>query len=114
MISKNTFGVQFIIRVNKTKDGKVPIYVRITVDSQRVEMSLKKCIQPIEWNAAKRLARGSLKEMAALNTYWEQVRSRLADCYQEIQLKKQRLSVKGIKSLFWVSITSDILETIAM
>lgn len=58
MISKNTFGVQFIIRVNKTKDDKVPIYVRITVDSQRVEMSLKRWIQPIEWNAVKGLARG--------------------------------------------------------
>ncbi len=114
MISKNTFGVQFIIQVNKTEDGKVPIYVRITMDSQRVKMSLKKCIQPIEWNATKVLLRGSRKEMAALNTYLEQVRSRLVDCYQEFQLKKQLLSVKGIKSLFWASITSDILETIAM
>ncbi|WP_338408614.1 Arm DNA-binding domain-containing protein [uncultured Flavobacterium sp.] len=46
MISKNTFGIQFIIRVNKTKDDTVPIYVRITVDSQRVEMSLKRWVQP--------------------------------------------------------------------
>jgi hypothetical protein len=114
MISKNTFGVQFIIRVNKTKDGKVPIYVRITVDSQRVEMSLKICIQPIELNAAKGMARGSRKEMTTLNTYLEQVRSRLVECYQEIQLKKQLITAKGIKSLFWASITSDILETIAM
>jgi hypothetical protein len=67
MISKNTFGIQFIIRFNKTKDGKVPIYVRKTVDSQRVEMSLKRCIQPIEWSAAKGLARGSHKEMTGLS-----------------------------------------------
>jgi hypothetical protein len=77
MISKNTFGIQFIIRVNKTKDDKVPIYVRITVDSQRVEMSLKRWVQPIEWNAVKGLARGSRKEITALNTYLEQVRARL-------------------------------------
>lgn len=100
MISKNTFGVQFIIRVNKTKDGKVPIYIRITVDSQRVEISLKQYIQPIEWNAAKGLARGSRKEMTALNAYLKQFRSRLVDCYQEIQLKKQLIIAKGIKSLF--------------
>ncbi|WP_395050254.1 site-specific integrase [Flavobacterium sp.] len=100
MISKNTFGVQFIIRVNKIKDGKVPIYVRITVDSQRVEMSLKRWIQPIEWNAAKGLARGSRKEITALNTYLEQIRARLVECYQEIQLKKKLITAKGIKSLF--------------
>ena len=100
MISKNTFGIQFIIRINKTKDGKVPVYVRITVDSQRVEMSLKQYVQPIEWNAAKGLARGSRKEMTTLNTYLEQVRARLVECYQEIQLKKQLITAKGIKSLF--------------
>jgi site-specific recombinase XerD len=100
MSSKNTFGVQFIIRINKPKDDKVPIYVRITVNSQRVEMSLKRYVHPIEWNIAKGQARGSRKEMAALNTYLEQVRARLVECYQEIQLKKQHITAKGIKSLF--------------
>ena len=100
MISKNTFGVQFIIRVNKAKDGKAPIYVRITVDSQRVEMSLKRYIQPIEWNAAKGLSRENCNEIKALNTYLEQVRARLVACYQEIQLKKKLITAKGIKSLF--------------
>jgi integrase len=70
------------------------------VDSQRVEMSLKRWIQPIEWNAAKGLARGSRKEMTGLNTYLEQVRARLVECYQEIQLKKKLITAKGIKSLF--------------
>lgn len=84
----------------KTKDDKVPIYVRITVDSQRVEMSIKLWVQPIEWNAVKGLARGSRKEITALNTYLEQVRAWLVECYEEIQLKKQLIAAKGIKSLF--------------
>ncbi len=100
MKSQNTFGIQFIIRQDKVKTDKALIYVRITVDSQRVELSLKRYIHPLEWNAVKGQARGSRKEMAQLNTYLEQIRSRLTECYQEIQLKKQLITAKGIKSLF--------------
>lgn len=100
MSSKNTFGLQFIIRVNKTKNDKAPIYVRITVNGQRVEMSMKRSVHPLEWNTAKGLARGSRKEMAELNTYLEQVRARLVECYQEIQISKQLITAKRIKSKF--------------
>jgi len=34
----NTFGVQFIVRQDKLRDGKVPVYARITVN---VEIPLK-------------------------------------------------------------------------
>ncbi len=98
MKSQNTFGIQFITRQIKT--DKALIYVRITVDSQRVEISLKRYIHPLEWNAAKGQARGSRKEMAQLNTYLEQIRSRLTECYQELQLKKKLITARGIKSLF--------------
>lgn len=100
MKSQNTFGIQFIIRQDKVKTDKALIYVRITVDSQRVEISLKRYIHPLEWNAVKGQARGSRKEMAQLNTYLEQIRSRLTECYQELQLKKKLITARGIKSLF--------------
>lgn len=100
MRSKNTFGIQFITRVNRIKDGKAPIYARITVDKERIEISLKRTIAPADWNTLKGQARGSRKEMAELNTYLEQIRSRFTECYQEIQLKKQLITASGIKSLF--------------
>jgi hypothetical protein len=58
------------------------------VDSQGVEISLKQYVNPIEWNAAKGGARRGRKEMIRLNIYLEEVRARLVEYYQEIQLKK--------------------------
>jgi hypothetical protein len=72
MRTKNTFGVQFITRTNKTRHGQVPIYARISVDSKRIEISLKCWINSDNWNHEKGLARGKNEEIRALNTFLEQ------------------------------------------
>ena len=40
MKTTNTFGISFYLRRYKIKDGKVPIYVRITVDGKRTDLAL--------------------------------------------------------------------------
>lgn len=43
----NRFSVAFLLRNGKAdEDGKVPIYARITVNGRRVELSVKRYIDP--------------------------------------------------------------------
>lgn len=100
MRTNNTFGVQFICRSNKAKDGLYPIYARISVDGRRVEVSLKRFIHPDNWNDAKGSAKGKSEEIRNLNTYLEQIRSRLTECYQELTVKKKLVTAVAIKNLF--------------
>ncbi len=100
MKTNNTFGVQFITRSNKAKNGLYPIYARISVDSHRVEVSLKKYIHPDNWNDAKGSAKGKSEEIRNLNTYLEQIRSRLTECYQELTVKKKLVTAVAVKNLF--------------
>ncbi len=100
MRSNNTFGVQFITRTNKAKNGKYPLYVRISVDGRRIEISLKRSVLPDNWNDAKGTARGKNDEVRALNTYLEQIRSRLTECYEELVLKKKLVTADAVKNLF--------------
>lgn len=100
MRTTNTFGVQFIARTNKAKDKKVPIYVRISVDGKRVELSLKRVINPDNWNDAKGMAKGRTEDIRALNTFLEQVRSQLTECYQDLLLKKKHITAEAVKDLF--------------
>ena len=101
MKSNNTFGVQFIIRTNKARaNGQVPIYVRISVDGRRVEVSLKRFINPVNWNDARGQAKGKSDEIRTLNTFLEQIRAQLTECYQELQLKKKHITADAIKNLF--------------
>lgn len=100
MRTNNTFGVQFISRSNKAKDGLLPIYARISVDGRRVEVSLKRFIHPDNWNDAKGSAKGKSEEIRNLNTYLEQIRSRLTECYQELTVKKKLVTAVAVKNLF--------------
>jgi len=54
MGNSNTFGVLFLVRSQKEKDGIMPIYARITVDSRTI-ISVKKSIHLDDWNFGKGL-----------------------------------------------------------
>jgi site-specific recombinase XerD len=100
MRTTNTFGIQFILRMNRAKDGLAPIYARITVDSERKEISLKRWIKPTDWNNKKGMARGSREEIRSLNHYLEEVKARLVECYQQMQIQKKLITAEGIKNMF--------------
>ena len=99
MRSTNTFGIQFIIRKNKLKNGLVPIYARITVDAKRVEVSMKRKIDPQQWNHKQGMAKGSREEIRSLNHYLQEVRSRIVECYQEMQIQKCLITAEAIKNM---------------
>ena len=47
----NTFSLLFYIRTTKIKaDSTAPIYVRITINGKRAELSAKRSIDPSKWN----------------------------------------------------------------
>ena len=50
MRTVNTFGIQFIIRPDKLKNGKAPIYARITVRGEVIHFALKQWVVPELWN----------------------------------------------------------------
>lgn len=100
MRTTNTFGVQFITRTNKAKDGLLPIYARVTVDGRRVEISLKRWIKPSGWNGSKGMAKGSREEIKSLNHYLDEVQARIMECYQEMQVQKRLITADAIKSMF--------------
>lgn len=92
MRTTNTFGVQFITRTNKAKDGLLPTYARVTVDGRRVEISLKRWIKLGDWNGSKGMAKGSREEIKSLNHYLDEVQARIMECYQEMQVQKRLIT----------------------
>jgi hypothetical protein len=57
MYVKQKFSILFYRKMKKkTRDGKVPIYVRITIDGLSDEMSTGLKILPVHWNNSTKLA----------------------------------------------------------
>jgi hypothetical protein len=60
----NTFGVIFYLRKYKaTNDGKTSIYARITVNGSRIDLSVKRSIEPGNWNANKGMANEAVRKL---------------------------------------------------
>ena len=100
MKTTHTFGIQFIIRTGKRDKDTALVYARITVETRRIEISLKKTIAVEEWNKARGMAKGFSPEAKKFNSYLEQVRARLTDAYRELQVNKEKITPENIKALF--------------
>jgi len=100
MRTANTFGIQFIIRNDKLKNGKAPIYARITVNGDIAHFALKQWIDPNSWDIRKGGGKGKAESTKAINNGLEEVRMALGNCYRQMQLKGKHITPKTIKDKF--------------
>lgn len=97
----NSFSVIFYLRKDKTdKNGRSPIYARITVNGSRSEISLKQSIEEKDWSLGKGMAKGSKQDTLRLNNFLEQYRSGIVACYQQLVLDKKMITAELIKARF--------------
>jgi site-specific recombinase XerD len=100
MRTSNTFGIHFVLRENRGKNGLAAIYMRIVVNKSRSEVALKRQVALADWNDARGQARPKNDELRRLNTHLEQLRGIMAGHYQELQVKKKVITAEILKNLF--------------
>jgi integrase/recombinase XerD len=100
MKSQNTFAILFWVSSTRIKDGQVSVYVRITVNGKRVNISLKRKVALSEWNSSKGRARGTKQESRLFNRYLDQVQSRIYESYEQLRAEKELISAQTIKARF--------------
>ncbi len=65
-----TFGLLFYVKRSKMiSNGTVPVYLRVTVDGERIEISSKRYVNPDKWNANAQKLNGSSEEVRTMNCY---------------------------------------------
>ena len=75
---KHKMSILFYTKGTKTsKDGLVPIYLRITVDGTRVEMSTSKFIELSKWNSMAGKMKGSSEEARSINSYLDILKNKV-------------------------------------
>lgn len=73
MKTVNTFGIQFIIRTDKLKNGKAPIYVRITVNGEICHFALKQWIDPELWDQRRGFGKGKGEWVKSIIPAWSRL-----------------------------------------
>jgi len=96
----NTLGVGFIVKKNKGKNGEAPLYLRITVNGKRAELSMKTTIDTERWDFGKCVYAGYSNEVKRLNTQLEQIRGHVIDCYHQLEARREVITIDAVKNLY--------------
>src|SRR5215831_16118940 len=99
MIKKHTFSLLPIIRIGKeNKNGEAPIYIRMTIDGKRTEISTKIYVTAERWNAQKGRVKGNQESAKFINKSIEVFEQKLKEIYTRFIEKDTIISVDSIKA----------------
>ena len=85
-------------KVKKTKDGLLPIYLRITINGQRQEISTQRYIEGAKWSSLQGKAKGTSEEARSLNSYLDIIRSKIYDHQRDLSHTGEIVSVETVKA----------------
>ena len=75
---KHKISTLFYAKAAKTsKNGLLPIYQRITVNGERIEMSTSKFIEKAKWNTSAGKIKGSSEEARLINSYLDILKAKV-------------------------------------
>jgi site-specific recombinase XerD len=74
----------YIKRAKEDKKGLIPIYLRITVNGERSELSANRKIELSKWDNNSQRAKGRSEESKALNNHLDQLENSIKHCYNSL------------------------------
>tara|TARA_R110000868_G_scaffold68570_1_gene202719 strand:- start:17161 stop:17436 length:276 start_codon:yes stop_codon:yes gene_type:complete len=75
---QNTFSILFYPKQSDVdKEGKSPIYMRITVNGKRSEVSIQRKIEVSNWNLKAGKVRGTTSDVKNLNRFMDSIKSKI-------------------------------------
>jgi integrase len=84
-MSKNNITIlAWLYKSRKNKHGQSPLYIRVSYNNQRKNISTGYNIDPLKWDAAKSRVKGKDDEAEAINSYLQQTQSKLVSLYNDM------------------------------
>ena len=99
MISK-TFSLLFFLRKAKNRTQEAAIFLRITVDRQRTELSVKRFCDPQRWNSNTGRLNGTKEDARTLNAYLDTLQSKVYEIHRKLIEANQPVTAEAIKNKF--------------
>lgn len=66
-------------RAKTTSDGLIPIYIRVTIDGERIELSTKRYTTSEKWSVEGNRMKGTSAEAKATNSFLDALKSKIYD-----------------------------------
>lgn len=107
-MERTTFGLLFYIRRDKTnKRGEAPVFMRLTINGERADASIKRFIEPHAWNSAKGKANEKSRGGKDLNLYLDAISANILRIQRDFELDKKEVSAQIILNRYLGKEQSD-------
>lgn len=97
---KDTFSTLFYLKGKTSNDELAPIYARITVRRQRVEISVKREVFREKWNTLKGRLNGSADKVKTLNHYLNAVEYKIQQAHYHLLQDNAPITARAIKNKY--------------
>jgi site-specific recombinase XerD len=100
MKTNQTYGILFWIKKSKIKNGKAPIYCRITINGKRAEISTKRFTEPEKWSSSSSSIKGKSEEDRTINAHLDNIRSSIHTHYTQLSTLGKFITAETLKNNF--------------
>ena len=101
MEKRNTFSVHFYLKKHRaTIEDEIPVYLRITINGQRSDMSMHVAVSKSNWNSQSGCAIGNSKKIRDLNSLMDSTRSTLYEKYKYLRETGKNLTALSVKNSY--------------
>ena len=80
-------------------DGNMLVYMRITVDAARTEISVNREFDPLRWNKISGRASGTKEDAKSLNAYLDTLQVKVYEAHRELIASQEEVTAEKIKNL---------------
>ena len=100
-IKRSTYNVLFVVNsTKKLKDGSLPVYLRLTINSERTEFALQRTIREESWVSESGRTDGKTKHNKEVNSYIDFVRSNLLLKKRELEERVILVTAEALKNAY--------------
>lgn len=85
-------------RAKTTTDGLIPIYLRVTVNGERIELSTKRYTHPDKWSIEGSCMKGSSAESKAINSYLDTLKAKVYDYQQQLIREDEIVNAENMRN----------------
>jgi site-specific recombinase XerD len=100
MKANQTFSILFWISKNRIKNGRAPIYARITVNGKRAEIAVQREVSLMEWNSRAQMVIGKSQEAKGINNHLAIIKANLCSCHSKLEARGETITAEMLKNEF--------------
>lgn len=93
-----SFNLLFYVKRSKTNaEGLAPVYLRITVDGARIEISSKRYVSPDKWSTNGQKLTGNNEAAKSINAYLKTLEHQVYDVHRDMIERKLLITASNLK-----------------